>query len=297
MATRPDQAAGWTLSSLAAHLRRAMQAAGLPDAGLEARILLEHCTRTGRLDAVSDPLRTVPAHEAGEALRALARRLDGEPVHRIVGWREFYGMRLELSSQTLEPRPDTETLVDLVLPMVRQVAARDGGCRVLDLGTGTGAIALALLSQEPRAAAVVCDILPGALAAARRNADMLGITERIETVHSDWFEGVTGRFDVIVSNPPYIESSVIASLQKEVREHDPREALDGGPDGLDAYRAIAAGAARHLVDGGCVALEFGAGQLQDVEAVFAGAGFTVRETASDLGGHVRAAVFAPAPGA
>ena len=283
--------AGWTLGRLVRHLRDALERGGKPDAGLEARLIIEQATEASRTDLVVDTGRAVTAADAEQALSMLARRLAGEPVHRIFGAREFHGLRLALSPGTLEPRPDTETLVDLALPFVRAAADRHGKCLILDLGTGTGAVALALLAQEPRAVATATDISPDALATAAANADMFGMASRFRAVRSDWFDTVDGRFDVIVSNPPYIATKEIASLAREVRDHDPLAALDGGADGLDAYRAIAAGCSGHLAGDGVVAVEIGIGQAEAVEAIFAGCGLRIEARADDLGGVLRALAF------
>lgn len=280
-----------TLGGLVAHAKRALQQAGKLEAALDARLIVEHAAGAGRTDLVLDPARPVAAGAAEAVLSMLARRLAGEPVHRIIGQREFYGLRLALSPDTLEPRPDTEALVDLALPFVQAAVQRGGGCRILDLGTGTGAVALALLSAQPRATALATDISTGALVMATSNADMAGCRARMDVVRSHWYDAVEGRFDVIVSNPPYIASNEIGSLAPEVRDHDPRRALDGGADGMDAYREIAAGAARHLEAGGTVAVEIGIGQETVVEAIFAGRGFRRLGSKRDLGGVLRALAF------
>lgn len=287
-----EQALKPALGALVRHVRSALQEAGKPDAALDARLIVEHITGTGRADAVLEPERAVGEGHVAEILRALERRLAGEPVHRIIGHRDFYGMTLRLSPGTLEPRPDTETLVDLALPFVRAAADRNGRCRILDLGTGTGAIALALLKEEPRAEATGTDISADALATATANADMSGSTRRFFPVLSHWFGAIEGRFHVIVSNPPYIASKDIALLEREVRDHDPLAALDGGTDGLDAYREIAAGSAFHIETGGIVAVEVGHDQPEAVEAIFARHGFVTIGSANDLGGHRRALAFA-----
>lgn len=279
------------LGPLLRHIRAALVGAGRPDAALEARLMVEHFTGTTRADAVLDPDRAVAQDRMDAALAALDRRLAGEPVHRIIGARDFYGMRLALSAGTLEPRPDTEALVDLVLPHVKAVADRHGTCSILDLGTGTGAIALALLGQEPRAQAAGTDISGDALATAVANADMTGNAGRFLAVRSHWFSAIDGRFHVIVSNPPYIASNDVASLEREVRDHDPLAALDGGSDGLDAYRAIAAGAAWHLEENGIVAVEIGYDQSETVPAIFRSEGFVPAGAAHDLGGVLRALAF------
>lgn len=280
-----------TLGPLLRHVRRVLEAAGVAEAALDARLIVEHATGATRTDLLLSPGRAVRPEGARAAAAMLERRLAGEPVFRILGHREFHGLRLALSPGTLEPRPDTEALVDLALPHVRALAARHGACRILDLGTGTGAVALALLKEEPLATALATDISQDALATAAANADMTGMATRFRTVRSDWFEAVEGRFHLVVSNPPYIASNEVELLAREVREHDPRAALDGGPDGLDAYRAIAAGVERHLEADGMVAVEIGIGQAHAVEAIFARHGFRLAERAEDLGGVLRVVAF------
>lgn len=287
----PDTLQSLTLGGLVAEARRSLTEAGIEDAALEARLLVEHFMGTDRAATVLEPGQIVDAALVDAVYRAMERRLAGEPVHRIIGFRDFYNVRLSLSPATLEPRPDTETLVDLVLPMVRHMAAAHGACRILDLGTGTGAVALSLLKEEPGADAIATDICADALVTAQGNADINGVSERFEVLKSDWFENVTGHFHIIVSNPPYIASNAIVDLQREVRAFDPISALDGGPDGLAAYRAIAEGAGTHLLDTGYLALEVGFDQKCEVEAIFSRAGFVLERTARDLGGHERAMMF------
>jgi release factor glutamine methyltransferase len=282
---------GTQLGRLLAEARAKLLSAGLEDAALEARLIVEHFTGTARIDAISNPDRSIESAQADAVWPALDRRLAGEPVHRILGYREFFGLPLRLSPDTLEPRPDTETLVHLVVPFVQAVAEREGTCRILDLGTGTGAIALALLDREPNAVAVGTDISAGALATARSNADMLGMGDRYSVVQSDWFDKVQGRFHLIVSNPPYIPSGELSRLQPEVQNHDPQRALDGGPDGLDAYRVIATGAADHLRPAGRIAVEIGHDQRASVTAIFRQAGFSLAGGATDLGGRDRALMW------
>lgn len=277
------------LGRLLAVTRQRLAAAGIGDAAIEARLLVESATETGRMDAIRSPDRPV-GEEAALRLEALVmRRLAGEPVHRILGHREFHGIDLVLAADTLEPRDDTEALIDLAL----RTAGKDQGqaLAILDLGTGTGAIALALLAELPNARAVGTDIADGAVAAARANASRAGLADRFAAVRSDWFGDVAGRFDLIVSNPPYIPRGDIAGLAREVRLYDPLRALDGGTDGLDAYRAIAAGASAHLEAGGAVVVEIGEGQRRAVETIFRQSGFAPVDMARDLGGHERALAF------
>ena len=283
-----------TLAELLRKARRQLAEAGIADAALDARLLVEHFSGTTRIDAIADPDRPVDAGTADDTQAALARRAAGEPVHRILGFREFYGLRLSLSKETLEPRPDTETLVEAVLPFVRRTVQGKGTCRILDLGTGTGAVALALLSAVPQAVATGVDISADALATAVRNGADLGLDGRFRALQSDWFEKISCRYDAIVSNPPYIAAKEIAALQKEVRDFDPRQALDGGADGLDAYRIIAANAATHLEKDGVVAVEIGSTQKEDVTALFERRGFIALEAMRDLAGNDRALVFSPA---
>lgn len=276
------------LSVLHRHASARLAGAGIAEAELDARLLVEHVTGTTRIDLLRAPGRPIEPEAIAALEAALARRVAGEPVHRILGWREFYGRRFALSPETLEPRPDTETLVDLVLPLLRRLPAP----RILDLGTGTGILALTLLAELPGARAVGADIAPGALATASENAEALGLAGRFETRLSDWFEKIDGRYDAILSNPPYIEADIIETLAREVRDFDPRAALDGGADGLDAYRRIAIGAPAFLAPGGIVGVEIGHGQKDAAIALFDAAGLAPRAFGTDLAGHDRALIFA-----
>lgn len=282
---------GMTLAALIARIRDAIAERAGADASLEARLLVEHFAATRRIDALIDPGMEVDAIRVRAVEDAARRRAAGEPVHRIIGRKEFYGLRFRLSDATLEPRADTEALVDLALPLLRRRAEQGAGASLLDLGTGTGAIAIALLKQEPRAVATATDISADALAIAAGNADLNGVGERFDPLPSDWFGEVDGKFDLIVSNPPYIRSRDIEALAIEVRDHDPRAALDGGADGADCYRAIAAGAGGHLKPGGIVAVEIGYDQKAIVSAIFAARRFSLMAEARDLGGHDRALAF------
>lgn len=281
------------LSDLLAESRASLAEVGITDAKLDARLIVEHFSGTTRSDAIGRPDMPVGAEAVDTIRQAVARRLAGEPVHRILGFREFYGLRLNLSTETLEPRPDTETLVDAILPYLRQIAAREGACRVLDLGTGTGAIALALLAEVPEASAIAVDISADALATANRNAQENGLLERFQAVQSDWFEKISGTFHVIVANPPYISSEELETLQSEVRDYDPARALDGGADGLDAYRTIAAQAKTYLEAAGRLAVEIAHTQRRDVTRLFEASGFHLVEAKKDFGGRDRVLVFAP----
>lgn len=271
--------------------RERLAVAGVADPALDARLIVEHFSGTSRTQAIANPEQAVDAGTVATIDAALRRRILGEPVHRILGFREFYGLRLSLSPETLEPRPDTETLVEAILPFVKTTVERQGECRILDLGTGTGAIALALLSVVPAATATGVDISEGALATATRNAAQLGLAGRFEALQSDWFEKVCGRYHVIAANPPYISSQDIGNLQDEVRDFDPHKALDGGADGLGPYRIIAAEAARFLEAEGRIAVEIGHTQRQEVTDIFTAAGYVLAGAFGDLGGNDRVLIF------
>jgi len=280
------------LAVLLAEASTLLAQAGIADARLDARLLVQQFSDTTQADAIGRPDLTLGVETLAAVRQAIARRANGEPVHRIIGFREFYGLKLFLSAATLEPRPDTETLVDAVVPILRQLAARSGVARLLDLGTGTGAIALALLVQVPEATAVGIDISADALATAERNARENGLSERFEAVRSDWFSEIRGAFDVIVANPPYIRTEELKTLQREVFEHDPATALDGGADGLVAYRTIAGQAVNHLVVGGRLAVEIGHTQKEEVARLFEAQGWRLTEARRDLAGRDRVLVFA-----
>ncbi|RWM13125.1 MAG: peptide chain release factor N(5)-glutamine methyltransferase [Mesorhizobium sp.] len=268
-----------------------LAAAAVADPALDARLIVEHFSGTTRTQAIADPECRIDAGAIVAIDAALRRRIAGEPVHRILGYREFYGLRLSLSPETLEPRPDTETLVEAVLPFVKATAERQGECRILDLGTGTGAIALALLSAVPAAVATGVDVSQGALATAMRNARELGLADRFQVLKSDWFEKVFGRYHVIAANPPYIPSIDIENLQDEVRDFDPRRALDGGVDGLSPYRIIAAEAAGFLEAEGRIAVEIGHTQRKEVTDIFSAASYMPTGVFRDFGGNDRVLIF------
>ena len=280
-----------TLAQARAELTEALAAIGGAEAALEAKLLVAHAVDVApsRLSFERER-RLTPAE--GRVLAAMLRdRRRGRSVGRIIGHRAFHDIVLAIEDNVLEPRDDTGALVDLALPRLRAACDRGGAARLLDVGTGSGAVALALLSAEPRAVAVGTDVNPDAVRAARRNAEDLGLAERF-AVRALPLVGdpADGPFDLVVSNPPYIRSDELAGLAAEVR-HDPATALDGGPDGLDFYRALAAGAADVLAPRGWLAVEIGAAQGPDVRAIMAGHGWTERVARDDLGGHLRALGF------
>jgi release factor glutamine methyltransferase len=280
-----------TLSALLSEVRQALLVGGIEAAATDARTLVSGLLGLSATDVLTRGDRAISTEERERVMAAVSRRVAREPVHRILGYREFYGLTLSLSPATLEPRPDTEVLVDAVLPHLQRKVAENGEARILDLGTGTGAICLALLHECEEATGVGCDISSDAVDTAIRNAQLNGLQDRFSGTVSDWFGAVEGSFDIIVSNPPYIRSDVIAMLDPEVREHDPMAALDGGEDGLEAYRMLASGADALLKPGGIVGLEIGFDQRESVSQLFAASGFRCLQTVSDYGGNDRALVF------
>lgn len=265
-----------------------LQSAGVVEAAGDARFLLLGILGLETRDLLIEGERRVSADEAAALDAALARRLAGEPVARILGAWEFWGLPFRLGPDTLVPRPDTEILVEVALAAVPD---RTAPVRCLDLGTGTGCILTALLSELPRASGVGLDRSDGALRVARDNAVANGVGDRARFVVGDWCEALRGTFDLVVSNPPYIAHDVIATLDREVRMHDPAAALDGGVDGLDAYRRILDGAAGLLAPGGRLVLEIGYDQASAVRALACAAGFPDRGLTRDLAGRDRVVSF------
>lgn len=289
--TRPEQAEPATLGEAWLVVRSALRSADLETADLDARMLVSRLAgvEPHQLVTAGETPLTQPVRD--RLNKALQDRLGGKPVHRILGAREFYGLMLGLSPATLEPRPDTETLIEAVLPLIRETVAAKGRCSIADLGIGTGAIGLALVAECPNASCLGIDISEEAVETALKNAQALGLGERYKAIQRDWLSGIERRFDLIVSNPPYIPTKDLASLSREVIDHDPMLALDGGADGLDAYRIIAAQAEARLEEEGRLALEIGIGQSQSVTALFAARGFDRLDVFADLGGVDRVLLF------
>lgn len=279
-------------AGLLREIAAAFAAAGLETPEREARALLKGGLGLADIDLVARADLPV-AEEDAARLRALAvRRAEGEPLARLVGQREFWSLDFSLAPETLVPRPETETLVEAALALFPDRAAP---LRILDLGTGTGAILAALLSEYPNAFGLGVDLSEGAARQARDNLARLGLAGRSAVIVGRWAEAIHSRFDLVASNPPYIPVRDIAALDKEVREHDPRLALDGGADGLDAYRALAAALPGLLVPGGRAVLELGIGQEEDVATLLAAAGLSADGPARrDLSGIARAIVTRPA---
>lgn len=264
-------------------------AAGIDSPELDARLLVGHALGLDHAALAAAAARRLTAKQAN-AVGALAeRRLGREPVARIIGAKEFWSLSLAVNAATLVPRPETETLVEAALATVDRRGPRTQALRIVDLGTGSGAVLLALLSELPNAFGVGTDVSPGALALARDNARRLGLT-RAAFLACDMAAALRGPFDLVVSNPPYIARADIAGLAPEVRLFDPPLALDGGHDGLDSYRAIAAAAPLLLARDGAVIVELGSGQAEPVAALFAAAGLAPAAPRPDLNGVPRALV-------
>ena len=266
--------------------RQALVAADIDGSALDTRLLMQAATGFSHEDLVARPLAELSAEASVLFDALLTRRLAHEPVSRILGMREFYGRGFLVTPAVLDPRPDTETLIDLVLSLPLEVNGR-----LLDIGTGSGAIAVTLLAELQDHSGVASDISGDALHVAKTNALANGVSGRVHFHLGSWFEGITEQFDLIVSNPPYIRHDDIALLEADVCDFDPHLALDGGGDGLFAYRAIAAGASSHLLPGGFIAVEIGAGQGPDVRGIFASHRLVLAAQRNDLGGHERALAF------
>lgn len=266
-------------------LAQSLMRAGSASPGLDARLLVE-----GSLGVESaDPDLILTAEALARLDDFTARRIAGEPVWRILGEREFWGLPFRLSPATLEPRPDSETIVETALALL--AGRREEELKLLDLGTGTGCLLIALLSELPRARGLGIDLSEEACRTAAANAALNGVDGRVTFRQGSWTDGLAGRFDLIVSNPPYIPSAEIATLSVEVREHDPLLALDGGADGLGPYRLFASALPPLLAPGGVIVFEIGAGQRPDVVALMRAGGLEFRGSRNDLGGHERALIF------
>lgn len=281
-----------TLGTLLADARRRLVAAGIDTAAIDARLLVEAATGASRLDFLSRSDRPIAPDVIHQLDDWLARRAAGEPVGRILGIASFYGLDFALGPDTLEPRPDTEVLVEVALGAVRSgriagISPDGEGLRLVDLGTGTGAIAISLLSRLTRAHGLATDLSRGALDIARSNAVRNGVSDRLDFAQGDFFAAAEGSFNLVLSNPPYIASDVIAGLDREVRLHDPILALDGGGDGLAAYRTILKDIKTHLVPGGLLAVEIGWDQGETVNELFDTAGLSDIQVHCDLGGRNR----------
>ncbi|MFZ5720729.1 MAG: peptide chain release factor N(5)-glutamine methyltransferase [Pseudomonadota bacterium] len=264
-----------------------LEAAGLAGPVIDARLLVEAAADATRTDIVTDPYRALTPEQEARLAEYLSRRERREPVSHILGRKGFWKIMLKVTPDVLTPRPDTETVVEYVLRDFPEQAP----WTVLDLGVGSGAILLAILAERPAARGLGVDVSEEALAVARDNAASLGLAGRTALLRGDWTAGLEpDSFDVVVSNPPYIASDVIGSLEPEVRDHEPRVALEGGADGLDHYRILAPEILRVLKPGGRFVVEIGFDQKAAVEALFREAGAVFVRTIRDLGDRDRVVV-------
>jgi len=287
--TTGETFAGLTVDAVRRALTAQLSRAAVDSPELDARILTGAVLGLDLTGMIAAAARRLSDDEAARLETHASRRIAGEPIARIVGMKEFWGLPLRVSPETLVPRPDTETVVETALEVLHARSTPGYPFRLADLGTGSGAILLALLSELPRAFGIGTDISEPALQAARYNARQLGLLSRAAFVACDYGAALAGPFDLIVSNPPYIRSTDIAMLDIEVRNHDPRDALDGGADGLDAYRMIAPEATRLLGRGGALVVEVGRGQSGDVERLMTAAGLVpAGSPKADLAGTPRA---------
>lgn len=255
-----------TVSKLLSKAASLFSKAGLDTPEFDAKLLLQHASGFSNVEIITKSSEALPTEICNTFWTYVERRLKSEPVHRILGYREFYGREFLLSEETLIPRPDTETLVEAVIKQ------KPGS--VLEIGTGSGAIAITLAAEISTLDIIATDISEGALKTASKNAQVHSVENQIMFVHADLFDGIQGRFDLIASNPPYIPSADILGLQKEVQFFDPALALDGGEDGLDFYRSLFASAPEYLRPKGQICVEIGVGQVLDVVSIAQSNGFS-----------------------
>jgi release factor glutamine methyltransferase len=280
---------GATYDALLRDAAVALASAGIDNVRFEARLLLARAADLSVEQLIARGGDPVPAATLAVLRELTARRIRREPMAYILGEREFWGLAFKVSPAVLVPRPDSETLIETALDLLPD---RTRPLRLLDLGVGSGCLLLTLLREYPEATGVGVDVSEAALAIARENADSLGVAARARLTlgdwrQPDWIERLEGPFDLVVSNPPYIESRTIDGLMPEVARHEPRLALDGGADGLDAYRLIAAAAPRLIVPGGWLLAEGGEGQTTDIAGIFAAAGLSPEPARKDLAGVER----------
>jgi len=283
---RPD-----TVTSAWQEGRRHLERANVSSAALDARLLLQHAAGLAPEDVIAEPVRLLGPRALAAYRSLIDRRNRHEPVSRIIGTREFYGRLFAITPAVLDPRPDTETLVEAALTNLPLSEPK----QVLDLGTGSGAIIVTLLAERPLSRGVATDRSAPAIAVARGNAVRHDVASRMTLIEASWWQNVAGEFDVIVSNPPYIPHAAIADLPEEVRNFDPPDALDGGLDGCEAYRRIAAGARQHLAAEGRLLIEIGHGQTAVVRGIFEDVGLAATGQWADLGGRTRCLGFGRRP--
>jgi release factor glutamine methyltransferase len=278
---------GATIAAVRRTVARRFREAGLDTPDLDARLIVGHVLGLDHAGLMRESDRPLAPHTLAAIDALTARRLAGEPVARLLGIKEFWGLPFAVTPAVLVPRPETETVVETALARLDAAAARERPLRIADLGTGSGAILVALLHELRQAFGIGTDCSVAALATARENAGRLGLAPRAAFVACDFGAALGGGFDLVVANPPYIATADVATLAREVRNFDPLTALDGGADGLAAYRAIAADARRLLAPGAFLVMEVGAGQSDAVSALTGAAGLAAIAASSDLAGIPR----------
>jgi release factor glutamine methyltransferase len=271
----------WSIETVLRWATEDFRARGLDSPRLDAELLLAHAISSTRIKLILESKRPLAPPELGRFRELVRRRRAREPVAYLLGYREFYGRIFRVDARVLVPRPDTETLVDVALRRTHRVSL---SMRALDLCTGSGCVAITLARERPTARVVGTDISEGALAVARENALRLGAYNSA-FASGDLFAaiGAAARFDLIVANPPYVPSDEIAGLAPEIRDHEPRAALDGGPEGLAMLRRVVAAAPGHLAKAGVLALEVGAGEAAAASGLLSEAGLADIEVTRDCG--------------
>lgn len=273
-----------TIGATLQSVTQALEEAGIDNARFEARLLLEHVLKVQTQVLIGYPEREVTADQDQEIADLLARRLAREPMSHILGYREFWSLRFKVTKDTLTPRPDSESLIEAVLKHLPDPTAP---LKVLDLGVGTGCLLFSVLSEYEQARGLGIDISSKALSVAKDNAQVLGLADRCEFSLGNWMDGIEDRFDLILSNPPYIPLSDYGNLAPEVVDHEPGTALFAGEDGLDDYRLLAKQLPSRLKQDGIVVIELGIHQDEPVKKLMETAGLSVIDSAYDLGGIVR----------
>ena len=268
-----------------------LDAAGIEAPRGDARLLLAHAAGVTTTALVTDPGRALAPGAASRFAELVRRRRAREPVSHLLGKREFWSRDFIVGPAVLDPRPDSETLIEAALEFL----PAESPARVLDLGVGGGCLLLTLLAERRRARGLGIDLSPTAIAVARQNAERLGVADRASFCVGDWGAAVCGRFELILCNPPYIASGALAALAPEIALHEPRLALDGGPDGYAAYRAVAGQTARLLTPGGILLVEAGSGQMSDIIDIFSAEGCRLVAQTRDLGGVARCAALGIPP--
>lgn len=273
----------WTIREVLNWTRGYFEDAGIVQPRLEAEILLAHALDVDRLHLYLAPDKPLTSDERVRYRTVVQQRRSGTPLQHVIGEIGFYGLRFRVDRETLIPRAETEELLDHVLKR----APRDREMRCLDLGTGTGVIAVCMARYLPQAHVTAVDVSPAALRVARHNAALNQVEDRIEFIESDWFNRVEGAFDLIASNPPYICTDDVGGLPKEIREHEPRVALDGGADGLERIRAIVSQVVHHLLPDGTVLMEIGHDQGARVKTMLEDIGLVHVTVERDMAGKER----------